>query len=94
MTRRRFALTLLAVAPALLVGQPLFRAASATAPTDPTTWSATGTLLESCTCAVPCTCNFGEGPSPHAYCHAVFAYRFEKAIWGGVDLSGLIIGGA
>jgi hypothetical protein len=58
------------------------------------TWTASGTLLESCTCAVPCTCNFGEGPSPHPYCHAVFAYRLEKANWNGTDLSGLIVGGA
>jgi hypothetical protein len=57
-------------------------------------WNATGTLLESCTCAVPCTCNFGEGPSPHPYCHAVFAYRLEKASWDGVDLSGLVVAGA
>jgi hypothetical protein len=57
-------------------------------------WNATGTLLESCTCAVPCTCNFGEGPSPHSYCHAVFAYRLEKASWDGQDLSGLVVAGA
>ena len=58
------------------------------------TWSATGTLLEACTCAVPCTCNFGEGPSPHSYCHAVYAYRLDKAQWNGKDLSGLIVAGA
>lgn len=58
------------------------------------TWSATGVLLESCTCAVPCTCNFGEGPSPNHYCHAVYAYKLEKAQWDGVDLSGLVVGGA
>jgi len=57
-------------------------------------WSATGTLLEACTCAVPCTCNFGEGPSPEMYCHAVFAYRLDKANYDGIDLSGLILGGA
>jgi hypothetical protein len=58
------------------------------------TWSATGVLLESCTCAVPCTCNFGEGPSPNHYCHAVYAYKLDKAQWDGVDLSGLVVGGA
>jgi hypothetical protein len=57
-------------------------------------WRATGTLLESCTCAVPCTCNFGEGPSPHHYCHAVFGYRLDKGSWDGVDLSGLVVAGA
>jgi hypothetical protein len=57
-------------------------------------WSATGMLLESCTCAVPCTCNFGQGPSPHAYCYAVYAYRLDKADYNGVDLSGLVVAGA
>ena len=57
-------------------------------------WQATGTLLESCTCAVPCSCNFGEGPSPHPYCHAVYGYRLEKATYDGVDLSGLVVAGA
>lgn len=57
-------------------------------------WSAKGTLLESCTCAVPCTCNFGEGPSPNHFCHAVFAYRLDQAQWDGVDLSGLVVAGA
>jgi hypothetical protein len=69
-------------------------AAAAPGTSTAQTWSASGTLLESCTCAVPCTCNFGEGPSPHPYCHAVFAYRLEKASWNGTDLSGLIVGGA
>lgn len=92
MTRRFMVLGLLAAA---CFSMP-FSATAAPDTTAPTaqTWSASGTLLESCTCAVPCTCNFGEGPSPHSYCHAVFAYRLEKATWNGTDLSGLIIGGA
>lgn len=80
-----------AAASLLMTGSPAVAAPPAT---NASTWSASGTLLESCTCAVPCTCNFGEGPSPHPYCHAVFAYRLEKASWNGTDLSGLIIGGA
>jgi len=56
-------------------------------------WEANGTLLESCTCAVPCSCNFGEPPSPNAYCYAVYAYRLTKASWDGVDLSGLVVAG-
>ncbi len=66
------------------------------APPDPAKgrWAANGTLLEACTCVVPCSCNFGEPPSPNGYCHAVYAYRLEKAAWDGVDLSGLVIAGA
>ena len=57
-------------------------------------WTASGTLLEACTCAPPCSCNFGEGPSPHSYCYAVFGYRLQKASYDGVDLSGLVIAAA
>lgn len=57
------------------------------------TWFARGTLLEACTCAVPCTCNFGEGPSPHSYCHATYAYKLENASYDGANLSGLVVGG-
>ncbi len=89
---RRFA----PVAAALLTSAALFGLrlvpSSARSPSD--SWSATGTLLEACTCAVPCTCNFGEGPSPHPYCHAVFAYKLERGAWGETDLSGLVFGGA
>lgn len=57
------------------------------------TWFARGTLLEACTCAVPCTCNFGEGPSPHGYCHAAYSYQLDLASYDGIDLSGLVVGG-
>lgn len=75
---------------------PLSYCAYANPPVTPTKrqWTATGTLFEACTCAVPCSCNFGEAPSPNSYCHAVYAYRLEKASWDGVDLSGLVIAGA
>jgi hypothetical protein len=70
-------------------------AATVSGPLSPAAWRATGTLLESCTCAVPCSCNFGEGPSPHPYCHAVFAYKLDPgSAWGTTDLSGLVFGGA
>lgn len=69
-------------------------AASAPSPSA-ATWTAKGTLLEACTCAVPCSCNFGEGPSPHPYCHAVYGYKLDPgSAWGTTDLSGLVIGGA
>lgn len=101
MLRHRFFLSrvLLPIAACSAAAFPLlcvFAAQDGTSPqpAQKGVWSASGTLLESCTCAVPCSCNFGEGPSPHHYCHAVFAYRLDKAQFDGVDLSGLIVGGA
>lgn len=89
MTRLLIAFCLVAVA---LLGAG--RMAAVSAPPAAMTWSAAGTLLEACTCAVPCSCNFGEAPSPHPYCHAVFGYKLDKGSWNGVDLGGLVVGGA
>ncbi|MCW3094851.1 MAG: hypothetical protein JWL77_469 [Chthonomonadaceae bacterium] len=55
-------------------------------------WQATGTLLEVCSCSVPCPCNFGQGPS-NDYCHTVYAYRLKTARFDGVTLDGLVFGG-
>ncbi len=55
-------------------------------------WKAEGTLLEACSCAVPCPCNFGESPT-HGTCHTVYAYRLKRASYGGVALDGLVFGG-
>ncbi|HEY6402533.1 MAG TPA: DUF1326 domain-containing protein, partial [Blastocatellia bacterium] len=49
-------------------------------------WHISGALSEACTCSVPCTCNFGEGPSPHNYCHAVYAYGIKEGRYNGVKL--------
>lgn len=51
-------------------------------------WQISGTLTEACTCAVPCTCNFGEGPTPHHYCHSLFSLDIEKGHYGAVQLAG------
>jgi hypothetical protein len=56
-------------------------------------WEAAGTLLECCTCNVPCTCNFGQGPSPNDYCYTLYAYRLKTARYDGVTLDGLLFGG-
>jgi len=56
-------------------------------------WHIRGALSEACTCNVPCTCNFGEGPSPHSYCHAVYAYGIKEGNYNGVKLDGLKFGG-
>lgn len=57
-----------------------------------TGWEASGTLIEACSCSVPCPCNFGQGPS-RDYCHTVYAYRIKSGRYGAVILDGLIFGG-
>lgn len=58
----------------------------------PNSWIIEGALTEACTCAVPCTCNFGEGPSPHDYCYALFSYDIRKGRFNDVTLDGLHFG--
>lgn len=55
-------------------------------------WQATGTLMEVCSCRVPCPCNFGQGPS-NDYCHTVYVYRLKTARYDGIKLDGLMFGG-
>jgi hypothetical protein len=55
-------------------------------------WRIRGALSEACTCGVPCTCNFGQGPSPHSYCHVVYAYEIKEGNFNGIKLDGLKIG--
>lgn len=57
-----------------------------------TSWTIEGALTEACTCSVPCTCNFGEGPSPHHYCYSLYAYDIRKGKSGNVTLDGLRFG--
>jgi hypothetical protein len=61
-------------------------------PTNAQTWQAEGQLLESCTCNVPCPCNFGQPPS-HGSCNALFVYRLDHAHYGPIVLDGLSFGG-
>ncbi len=55
-------------------------------------WTIRGALTEACTCSVPCTCNFGEGPSPHAYCYPFYSYDIRQGKYGDVTLNGLHFG--
>ena len=72
---------------------PAFKAGTAAqAARAPSGWVAVGTLLEACSCAVPCPCNFGQNPS-RDYCHTVYAYRLKTARYGAVTLDGLVFGG-
>jgi hypothetical protein len=57
-------------------------------------WKITGALSEACTCSVPCSCNFGEGPSPHSYCYPFYSYHISKGNYGDIVLDGLHFGSA
>lgn len=59
-----------------------------------TRWHIRGDLTESCTCSVPCSCNFGQGPSPNHYCWALFSYGIRHGNYGKVKLDGLNLAGA
>jgi len=56
-------------------------------------WHIRGKLSEACTCDVPCTCNFGEDPTPHDYCYAAWSYWIEEGEFQGVSLNNLQVGG-
>lgn len=58
----------------------------------PKPWHITGELAEACTCHVPCTCEFGQGPSPESHCHAVVTMSIEKGSLGSIPLDGLKLG--
>src|SRR5262249_38427528 len=57
-------------------------------------WRLTGDLSEACSCSVPCTCNFGEQPSPHHFCYALYSLDIQSGKYGDLDLSGLKLAGA
>jgi hypothetical protein len=56
-------------------------------------WEISGNLSEACTCSVPCTCNFGQGPSPHHYCWSLFSLDIQKGHYGDLKLDGLKVAG-
>ena len=43
---------------------------------------------------MPCSCNFGEGPSPHSYCYPFYSYHIREGRYGNVVLDGLHFGSA
>lgn len=57
-------------------------------------WKIAGALSETCTCAVPCSCNFGQGPSPHHYCYPFYSYHIRKGNYGETALDDLHFGAA
>src|SRR5258706_16105194 len=60
---------------------------------EPRPWRIKGQLTEACTCSVPCSCNFGERPSPYDYCYTMWSYWVQEGISGKVKLNGVRIGG-
>lgn len=54
----------------------------------PVSWQISGELAEACTCKVPCTCQFGEGPTPGPGCRALITLSIEKGRRGEVSLDG------
>lgn len=52
-------------------------------------WVIKGELSESCTCQVPCSCNFGQGASPHHYCWSLASFQIDQGHYRGVNLAGL-----
>jgi hypothetical protein len=86
--------TLTRLAMILAVAAGTAGAIAADEPSAKTRWHIRGDLTESCTCSVPCSCNFGQGPSPNHYCWALFAYGIQRGNYGKVKLDGLRLGGA
>ena len=79
---------------AVVVGLAALLAAADTATKPAEHWAIAGDLSEACTCGVPCTCNFGGGPSPKHYCWSMFSLAIEKGHFGKVMLDGLHLAGA
>lgn len=52
-------------------------------------WRISGDLSEACTCDVPCACNFGQAPAPHAFCWALASLEIEQGHYGKTKLDGL-----
>jgi hypothetical protein len=68
--------------------------AASPAPQTGKHWELKGDLSEACSCSVPCTCNFRQGPSPHHFCWAMFALDIKQGHYGNLDLDGLHLVGA
>jgi hypothetical protein len=71
---------------------PLSNEAQPAEPALAKSWKITGALTEACTCSVPCSCNFGEGPSPHSYCYPFYSYHIRKGNYGDIVLDDLHFG--
>ncbi len=68
---------------------PMLLLAADTANSKRPHWEIKGDLSEACTCSVPCSCNFGQGPSPHHYCWSLVSLHITGGHYGKVRLDGL-----
>ena len=75
----------LALTAAVSSGVALLAAAPQTPGPD---WHITATVAESCSCAVSCSCNFGENPN-RMPCEGNRLISITKGHFGDVDLSGV-----
>jgi hypothetical protein len=75
----------------LLLAIPMFLLAK-DGPGSGAQWHIKGATSDACTCAVPCTCMFGRGPSPHHYCYEMESFKIEQGHFNDVSLDGLKFG--
>lgn len=71
-----------------MLGLLLVSALAASPAPAPVPWQVSGELAEACTCKVPCTCQFGQGPSPGPGCRSLITLSIEKGRRGDVALDG------
>lgn len=71
-----------------MIGLLLVSALAAAPAPAPSSWEIAGELAEACTCKVPCTCQFGQGPTPGPGCRSLITLSIEKGHRGDVALDG------
>ena len=55
-----------------------------------TVWRMHGDVMEACSCATTCPCNFGSDPTPLP-CEVVLGWRIEEGHYGNTRLDGLSV---
>ncbi len=83
---RRMILRGIGVAVALPLQDSIIPAQTAIAPN----WRLTATLAESCSCSIPCPCNFGSDPT-RMPCDGNRLISIQSGHYGEVDLSGVTL---
>ena len=55
-----------------------------------TSWRMRGDVMEACSCATTCPCNFGSDPTPLP-CEVVIGWRIQEGNYGNTRLNGLSV---